>query len=258
MLYFDWKNIDMRRIRLTVAYDGTDYHGWQYQENGKTIEGELNHALSSLLKEEIVVVGASRTDAGVHSLCNIAVFDTNAGIPAEKFAYALNQRLPEDIRIRKSEEVSIDFHPRKIRTEKTYEYHINSEEFPNPLKQRYSCFTYVSLDEKLMQMGAAYLVGEHDFTSFCSVNSQALSPVRTVTDIQVTRNDCDIVIAVTGHGFLYNMVRIIAGTLMEVGRGRYSPETVGEILEKKDRAAAGPTAPACGLVLKELHFLEEE
>lgn len=247
----------MRRIRLSVAYDGTCYHGWQYQENGRTIEGELNMTLSSLLKEEIVVIGASRTDSGVHALCNIAVFDTNAGIPAQKFAYALNRRLPEDIKVRKSEEVAPDFHPRKVPTQKTYEYHIDSEEFPNPLKQRYSYFTYVPLDVKLMQEGALFLVGEHDFTSFCSVNSQALSPVRRVTDITVTGNGSDIVIAVTGNGFLYNMVRIIAGTLMEVGRGKYPPERVKEILEQKNRCQAGPTAPANGLVLKELKFLEK-
>ncbi len=244
----------MRRICLTVAYDGTNYHGWQYQDNAETIEGELNKCLCQLTQEKIEVIGASRTDAGVHALCNIAVFNTKSSIPPEKFAYALNQLLPEAIKIRKSIEVPIDFHPRKTKTEKTYEYHIDCEEFPNPLKQRYAYFTYTSLDDKLMQEGAQYLIGEHDFTSFCSVNSTALSNVRTITKISVKRKKEDITISVTGNGFLYNMVRIIAGTLMEVGRHKYPPEIVRDILERKDRTFAGPTAPACGLCLVAYKF----
>lgn len=245
----------MRRIKLIVGYDGTDYHGWQYQDNGSTIEGELNKALKKLLTEEICVIGASRTDAGVHALCNVAVFDTVTSIPADKFAYALNQLLPEDIRIRESLEVSTDFHPRRTETRKTYEYHIHNEEFPNPLKHRYSYFTYTPLDIELMQKAAHELLGQHDFTSFCSINSTALSPVRTITDITVTKLDTDITIRVTGNGFLYNMVRIIAGTLMEVGRRKIKPEQIKVILEARDRTKAGPTAPACGLILTNYEFL---
>lgn len=250
--------MNMKRIMLTVAYDGTYYHGWQYQNNGRTIEGELNKALSRLLQKDIEVIGASRTDAGVHALCNAAVFDSDAGIPAEKYAYALNQMLPIDIRIRKSEEVPTDFHPRKTDTIKTYEYRIDCEEFANPLKTRYAYFTYVPLDAGKMQEAASHLVGTHDFKSFCSVNTTAATTVRTIYDVQVIRDEADIVIRITGNGFLYNMVRIIAGTLIEVGRGKYPPEMVKRILEKTDRCAAGPTAPACGLVLKELRFLELE
>lgn len=252
----DGMESNVRRIMLTVAYDGTDYHGWQFQDNGRTIEGELNKALSALLQDEIIVIGASRTDAGVHALCNVAVFDTVSAIPAEKFAYALNQMLPCDIRIKKSEEVAVDFHPRKVKTRKTYEYHIDCEEFSNPIKQRYSYFTYTPLDVSLMQEATNDLVGQHDFTSFCSVNSTALSPVRTITNLSITQNGCDIVISVTGNGFLYNMVRIIAGTLMEVGRGKYPPEAVKTMLEQKDRTKAGPTAPACGLILVKYEFVQ--
>lgn len=248
----------MKRIMLTVAYDGTDYHGWQYQNNARTIEGELNKALSVLLKQDVEVIGASRTDAGVHALCNVAVFDTDAGIPAEKYAYALNQMLPTDIRIRKSMEVPSDFHPRKTDTIKTYEYRIDCEEFADPLKTRYAYFTYVSLNESKMQEAAFYLIGTHDFKSFCSVNTTAATTVRTIYDIQVIRDGVDIVIRITGNGFLYNMVRIIVGTLMDVGREKYVPEKVKEILEAIDRTAAGPTVPACGLMLKELRFLELE
>ena len=248
----------MKRIMLTVAYDGTDYHGWQYQNNGKTIEGELNKALSSLLQKNIEVIGASRTDAGVHAMCNVAVFDTDAGIPAEKYSYALNQMLPDDIRVRKSMEVPADFHPRKTDTVKTYEYQIDCEEFADPLKTRYAYFTYVPLDASKMQEAAFHLIGTHDFKSFCSVNTTATTTVRTIHDIQVIRDGVDIIVRVTGNGFLYNMVRIIVGTLMDVGRGKYEPSKVKDILEVTDRTAAGPTVPACGLMLKELRFLELE
>lgn len=243
---------------LTVAYDGTGYHGWQYQNNGKTIEGELNKALSSLLQKNIEVIGASRTDAGVHAMCNAAVFDTDAGIPAEKYSYALNQMLPEDIRVRKSQEVPADFHPRKTDTVKTYEYRIDCEEFADPTKTRYAYFTYVPLDASKMQEAAAHLVGTHDFKSFCSVNTTATTTVRTIYDIQVIRDGVDIVVRITGNGFLYNMVRIIVGTLMDVGRGKYESSRVKDILEACDRTTAGPTVPACGLMLKELRFLELE
>ena len=248
----------MKRIMLTVAYDGTDYHGWQYQNNGKTIEGELNKALSSLLQKNIEVIGASRTDAGVHAMCNVAVFDTDAGIPAEKYSYALNQMLRDDIRVRKSMEVPADFHPRKTDTVKTYEYQIDCEEFADPLKTRYAYFTYVPLDASKMQEAAFHLIGTHDFKSFCSVNTTATTTVRTIHDIQVIRDGVDIIVRVTGNGFLYNMVRIIVGTLMDVGRGKYEPSKVKDILEVTDRTAAGPTVPACGLMLKELRFLELE
>lgn len=248
----------MRRIMLRVAYDGSYYHGWQVQKNGKTIEGELNKALSKLCQTPVEVIGASRTDAGVHGLCNVAVFDTEMNIPAEKFAYALNQMLPIDIRIRRSEEVAPDFHPRKVATRKTYEYRIDCEEFANPLKQRYAYFTYVPLDEVKMRQAASYLVGEHDFTSFCSVNGTAKTNVRRIYDIQVLRQGTDISVLITGNGFLYNMVRIIVGTLMDVGRGKYEPEMVKRILEKKNRCAAGPTVPACGLILKDLQFVGED
>ena len=248
----------MKRIMLTVAYDGTNYHGWQYQNNGKTIEGELNKALSSLLQKNIEVIGASRTDAGVHAMCNAAVFDSDAGIPAEKYSYALNQMLPDDIRIRKSQEVPADFHPRKTDTVKTYEYRIDCEEFADPLKTRYAYFTYVPLDASKMQEAAFHLIGTHDFKSFCSVNTTATTTVRTIHDIQVIRDGVDVIVRVTGNGFLYNMVRIIVGTLMDVGRGKYEPSAVKGILEATDRTYAGPTVPACGLMLKELRFLELE
>lgn len=247
--------MEKKRVRLVVAYDGTNYHGWQIQNNGITIESELNRCLSELLKEEIQVIGASRTDAGVHALGNIAVFDTISRMPAEKISYALNQRLPEDIKIQRSEEVPADFHPRYCESRKTYEYRIYRGQFPMPVKRLYSLFSYHKYDVANMRQAAAYLVGEHDFKSFCQVGAQVESTVRTLYLAEVEEQGDDLVIRVCGNGFLYNMVRIIAGTLMEIGQGKKKPEDMLRILDAKDRKAAGPTAPALGLTLIRYDFL---
>lgn len=245
----------MKRVMLVVAYDGSDCYGWQLQPGRRTVESELNLALSELLKEEIQVTGASRTDSGVHALCNVAVFDTASRIPGEKFSYALNQRLPEDIRIQSSREVAPDFHPRHCDSRKTYEYRILNREFPLPTKRLYAYFTYTPLDVEKMKRAAEFLVGEHDFASFCSASSSAVSTVRRIYELTVEKEGDEIVIRVCGNGFLYNMVRIIAGTLMEAGSGRRQPEEMAEILAAKNRCAAGPTAPACGLTLVGYEFL---
>ncbi len=246
----------MRRVRLFVAYDGTDYCGWQVQPNGITVEEVLNRELGRLTGEDIHIIGASRTDSGVHALMNVAVFDTDSSIPPERMAYALNQRMPEDIVITKSDEVGADWHPRyQDNVRKTYEYHIYNAPILNPLKRKYSAFVSFPMDVEKMRRGAAYLVGEHDFVSFCNVRTNVSDTVRTVEDVTVTEDGADIVIRITGNGFLYNMVRIIAGTLIRVGRGFYEPEKVREILEEKKRTAAGVTAPACGLVLVEIEYM---
>ena len=245
----------MRRIKLVVAYDGTEYCGFQVQNNGPTIEGELNKVLSELFKEDIRVIGASRTDSGVHAYCNVAVFDTQARMPAEKMVYAINQRLPEDIRVQESSEVAADFHPRHTDSRKTYEYRIYNAALQNPMKRRYALWNYYKLDVKKMKEAAAYLVGEHDFKSFCSADTQVESTVRTVYEVSVTQSGEDIVISVSGNGFLYNMVRIIAGTLLEVGKGRIEPNEMPRILEAKNRQASGPTAPPHGLTLVKYEFL---
>jgi tRNA pseudouridine38-40 synthase len=243
-------------VRLFVAYDGTDYCGWQVQPNGITVEEVLNRELGRLTGEDIHIIGASRTDSGVHALMNVAVFDTASSIPPERMAYALNQRMPEDIVITKSDEVGADWHPRyQDNVRKTYEYHIYNAPVLNPLKRKYSAFVSFPMDVEKMRRGAAYLVGEHDFVSFCNVRTNVSDTVRTVEDVTVTEDGADIVIRITGNGFLYNMVRIIAGTLIRVGRGFYEPEKVREILEEKKRTAAGITAPACGLVLVEIEYM---
>ena len=245
----------MMRVKLVVAYDGTNYCGWQMQDNGITIEEVLNRELSELLKEDIKVIGASRTDSGVHALGNVAVFDTKTRIPAEKISFALNQRLPEDIRIQESCQVADDFHPRFCDTIKTYEYSIWNSRFPNPMVRLYSKFVYYNIDVEKMQRAADYLVGEHDFKSFCSTRTQVENTVRTVTEISFRKEGNMIIMKICGTGFLYNMVRIIMGTLLKCGMGMYEPEHVKEILEACDRAKAGPKAEACGLKLVGIEYL---
>ncbi len=278
----------MKRILLVTAYDGTEYSGFAAQKNPeiRTIEGEISKALLSLTGENPEIIGASRTDAGVHALCNYAVFDTCSPIPPENFAKALNARLPEDIRIQASWETAPDFHPRRAKSVKTYEYRIHCSRIPDPVKARYACSCYWNLDIDAMQRAAAYLKGEHDFASFANPARQTATSVREITELVIERtlchtpdilqdmpqisgmtalpaagaagrkletlsltDACDIVIRVSGKGFLYNMVRIIAGTLIRVGRGLILPEDIPAILEAQNRQAAGETAPACGLHL---------
>ena len=244
----------MKRVKLIVAYDGSNYHGWQVQDNGITIEEVLNRTISELVQEDIKVIGASRTDAGVHACGNVAVFDTESRIPGDKFSFALNQRLPEDIRIQESCEVDADFHPRYADTVKTYEYNILNRRFELPSKRLYASFCYYPMDIERMNQAAAYLVGEHDFKSFCSAGAQVQTTVRTIYAVNVTKEDDMVHIRITGNGFLYNMVRIIAGTLMQVGTGLMEPEQVKGILEARDRSKAGPTAVAKGLTLVEIRY----
>ncbi len=280
----------MKRILLIIAYDGTDYAGWQRQDNALTVEEVLENALSELTGEEIDVAGASRTDAGVHAYGNVAVFDTESPIPPERFAIALNSFLPDDIRVTESMEVPEDFHPRYADSEKTYQYHILNTRIPLPTMSRYAHHVYEKLDINSMRSAASCLIGEHDFTAFCAAGSQVKSKVRTIYSIDIDvaplygetedystaddlddepdtdtsalsdelsepEYDRDICIRITGNGFLYNMVRIIAGTLIEVGIGRFTPERVEQALIQKKRDLSGPTAPAKGLFLEMIEYL---
>ena len=247
----------MKRVKLVVAYDGTAYRGWQLQPNGITIEEVLNRDLTALLKEPISVIGASRTDSGVHARGNVAVFDTENRMPADKICFALNQRLPEDIRVQSSKEVPADWHPRKANCTKTYEYKVLNRKISMPLERLYAHFCYFNLDLEKMRQAAAYLIGEHDFKSFCTVRTQAEETVRTIYSLDITKQDDMITIRISGSGFLYNMVRIIAGTLLEVGMGAYPPKHMEEILDARDRQAAGRTAPARGLTLVSMEYQKE-
>lgn len=247
----------MKRVWMSVAYDGTNYCGWQWQPNGLSIEEVLNRELSALLREEIRVIGASRTDSGVHAWQNIAVFDTETRIPPEKICFALNQKLPEDIVIQSSREVAADYHPRKRNTVKTYEYRILNRKIPFPARRLDTYFLYFPLDIGRMREAAGYLVGEHDFKSFCSATTQAEETIRQIYSAEIYSEDSLITIRLRGNGFLTHMVRIIAGTLMKVGTGQFPPQKVKEILEARDRQKAGPRAPAKGLTLISIEDAEE-
>lgn len=253
----------MKRIRLVVAYDGTNYCGWQRQKNGVTVEGELSRALRQLLGEEVEVIGASRTDSGVHAMGNIAVFDTGKEMPADKFAIALNHYLPDDIRIQCSDEVQPDYHPRYQNTEKIYEYTVLNTKIALPMWQHYSYHVYQELDIEAIKEAAKLLEGEHDFSAFCSAGSQVKSKVRTIYEISLRQEELAVVnggrllcFRVRGNGFLYNMVRILVGTLLEVGMGRRTVESVREALVTGERQKAGPTAPPQGLMLAEIRHCD--
>ena len=246
----------MKRLKLTVAYDGTNYCGWQIQPNGITVEEVLNRALRKLTGEEITVIGASRTDSGVHALGNVAVFDSETSIPPERISYALNQRLPDDIVvIRSRRSVSRTGHSAiHVIQKKTYEYHILNAKIPDPTRRLTRYFVSFDLDIEKMKKAAQYLVGTHDFVSFCNVRTDVEDTVRTIYSLDILPVGDEITIRIQGNGFLYNMVRIIVGTLVRVGRGFYTPEQVQEILEAKNRKAAGVTAPPQGLFLVGIEY----
>jgi len=238
-----------KRIRLIISYDGTAYHGWQYQEGVNTVEGVLRRAVSEATGGETEIIGASRTDAGVHALGNVAVFDTNSPIPPDKMFMVLNKLLPDDISIISSDEVPLDWHPRKLGCRKTYEYHIYMSGVRIPVRRLYAHHTYHELDVEEMDRAAFFFTGEHDFTAFCAAGSQAVTFTRTIYACSVRRAGDEVIISVTGSGFLYNMVRIIAGTLMEVGLGRKKADDIPAIIDSLERRNAGPTLPPEGLFL---------
>ena len=248
----------MRRIKLIVAYDGTEYSGWQIQPEAPTIEMYLDKAIRELTGENVHVTGASRTDAGVHAYGNVAVFDTESTIPGDRFTFALNRFLPDSIVIQDSWEVSVDFHPRHCNTRKTYEYRILNTAVPLPQKRNFTWHVTGSIDIEKMKEAAAYIVGEHDFKSFCCVRTQAESTVRTIYSLEVLQEGSEIIIRIKGNGFLYNMVRIITGTLIQVGKGRFMPEYVKQMLEAKDRTVAGQTAPPQGLTLVGIEYVDND
>lgn len=286
----------MRRIRLTIAYDGTNYRGWQIQQptaahpegSFPTIQGELQRALGQLLPKEAVygaapeksldpltspdhvdeaaapgilpVVGASRTDSGVHALGNVACFDTESTIPAANFPKAINRYLPPDIRVMQADEVSMDFHPRFVPHEKCYEYRIDHGRVANPLTRLYAYNYTYPLDLERMRAAARELVGVHDFTSFVNPDSQVFEhggdAIREIYSIDILEEGSQLVIRIRGNGFLYHMIRIIVGTLLVIGNGRRAPEDIRTMLAAKDRTTAGPTVPAHGLCLCALHYDE--
>jgi tRNA pseudouridine38-40 synthase len=245
---------NMRRLKCVVAYDGTDYSGFQIQPQVATVQGEIEAALHRLTGETIQIVGSGRTDAGVHARGQVFHFDTNSSIPLEKWRYVLDNQLPEAIVIRSVEEAEPGFHARFDVKVKEYRYCIDNGPVPDLFRHRYADHIRHPLDLAGMQQAARHLIGEHDFTSFCSAKTFVEDKVRTVYDLRVEREGDFIWVVCRGNGFLYNMVRIIVGTLVEVGQGKREPDEMKAILLARDREQAGKTAPAKGLIMWQVEY----
>ena len=244
----------MRNIKLTIEYDGKEFNGWQKQPNKLNIQGEIEKAISNITKEEIEIVGSGRTDAGVHALGQVANFKTNSNISIEKLAIAINSQLKNSIVIKKAEEVEERFHSRYNAKNKTYRYIINNSRTGTAIYRNLEyCFSG-ELDVEKMQKAAKYFEGEHDFKAFKSSGTSSKNSVRTIYKAIVRKEEERIIIELTGNGFLYNMVRIISGTLLEVGMGKIDFNSIPNIIESKDRTKAGKTLPAHGLYLVKVEY----
>lgn len=245
----------MQNYKLTIQYDGTRYNGWQRQGNTEnTIQGKLNEIIGKYLNEGIDIAGSGRTDAGVHALAQVANFKTNKFVDKEKFLTDINLYLPQDIRVIKVESVDERFHARLSAVSKTYEYVIDNGAVADVFSRKYTYRLEQPLDVEKMRTAARLLGGTHDYISFCGNRKFKKSSIRTVTDISVVKLDGKITISFTGNGFLQNMVRIMTGTLIEVGLGKRNAESMTNILEAKSRDAAGMMAPAEGLFLKKVEY----
>lgn len=244
----------MRNIKLTIEYDGKDFKGWQKQNDKLNIQGEIEKAIETITGEKVELIGSGRTDAGVSALGQVANFKTECTIPTDKIPYALNTMLKKSIRVKKAEEVDEKFHSRYTCKKKTYRYVINNTEHGTAIYRYIQYHFPLPLDENKMNEAINYLIGEHDFKSFKASGTSSKSSVRTIYDAKVFREGELVIIELTGNGFLYNMVRIISGTLVDVGQGKIEPNYMKEILEKRDREYAGKTLPANGLCLMKVYY----
>jgi tRNA pseudouridine38-40 synthase len=254
----------MKNIRLIIEYDGTDYNGWQIQDRKqrrkggrvKTIQGVLEDALFNILSARVRLISSSRTDSGVHALGHVANFKSPSGLTPAQIQKALNSVLPEDIAVKYAEEADKDFNAQYDAASKTYRYLIRNSDYISPFIKRYAYHFRQPLNTRLMKMGAAALIGRHDFKAFRSAvaGAQKNNSVRTIKRLDIKRKNGLIEIEIEADGFLYNMARNIVGTLIEVGRGKFASGSVKRILKSKDRKLAGPTAPAKGLCLVHVKF----
>lgn len=244
----------MARIKLTIEYAGGAYCGWQRQNGQMSVQQKIEEAGKKIFGKDISITGAGRTDTGVSALGQVAHFDIETNIPPQNIANALNAHLPRDISIRKSEEVGEDFHARYDAKKKTYVYTIYNSRIRNAVFAPISTQIGVHLNEEEMNRAAAYLIGEHDFCSFMAAGSDVKTTVRTIYEAKVERKGEYVVFTVCGSGFLYNQVRIMAGTLIEIGKGKIRAEEMQSIILAKSRFAAAPTAKAEGLMLKEIEY----
>lgn len=239
----------MGRVRLIIAYDGTGYVGWQVQNNGLSVQQACEEALLAITGEKITLQGSGRTDSGVHARSQVAHFDTSVRMDPSKFAIAMNTRLPGDIRVLYSEAAPEDFHARFSAKHKEYRYRMLLSPHANPFTRNTALHVHYKLDVEAMEHAAAALVGEHDFNAFRSVGVPQESTVRTIYTSRLEQEGCYLTYIVSGNGFMYNMVRILTGTLLDIGTHRLPPDTVEKALASLSRSDAGPTAPAHGLTL---------
>lgn len=244
----------MRNIKLTIEYDGKEYNGWQKQPNKLNIQGEIERAISSITGENVDLTASGRTDAGVHSLGQVANFKTESKLPIEKMAIAINSQVKNSIRIIKAEEVADRFHSRYNCKQKTYRYVINNSPYGSAIYRNMEYHMPIRLDLNKMKDAAKYFIGEHDFTAFRASGTSSKSSVRTIYNAEVKQEGSRIIIELTGNGFLYNMVRIISGTLLDVGLGKIDAEEISSIIASKDRTKAGKTLPPQGLFLVNVKY----
>ena len=245
----------MRNIKLLVEYEGTDYAGWQAQKNGPSIQGSIVEAVKRLTGEDATVFGASRTDAGVHAHGQVACFNTASSIPLPNFRSGLNMFLPADIVVNEAIEAPFDFDPRRRSLGKTYVYRVLNRPYPSALLRRFAWFVGRPLDIDLMRDAARHMIGEKDFTSFRAAESDSLHSMREVRSVIIRAADGGVIeFEVKGNAFLRHMVRIMVGTLVDVGRGRISPGDIPMIIDARDRCSAGMTAPPHGLTLMSVDY----
>ncbi|QHT63333.1 tRNA pseudouridine(38-40) synthase TruA [Paenibacillus lycopersici] len=244
----------MRNIRMAISYDGTTYYGFQTQPIGNTVQDVLEDAIRGLTGEQVDITASGRTDAGVHARRQVINFETSSPIPVDRWALALNSRLPDDIIVLQADEADPSFHASYYAKRKTYRYGIDTSKFGDVFDRKYRLHYPMPLRLKEMKEALAHVVGKHDFTSFASRRSTKPSHVRTILDARIEEREGKLDIFLTGNGFLYNMVRIIVGTLLWVGEGKLSPDDFKRILEARDRTAAGPTAMAHGLMLWDVEY----
>jgi tRNA pseudouridine38-40 synthase len=243
------------RVKCIISYDGSHFSGYQVQPKKRTVQGEIEEALIKLHKGHPIKIHASgRTDAGVHALGQVFHFDTNLTIPEEKWPYALNKLLPEDIVILEASYVKHNFHARFNATAKEYRYHINQQKMKDVFKRNYSFHYPYKLDLNAIRQASTHLCGTHDFTSFCVAKTEVDDKVRTIYSIELIEDDSEIIFCFIGNGFLYNMVRILVGTLLDVGQGITDPDSIHSILEGRDRSLSGRTVPGHGLFLWKVYY----
>jgi tRNA pseudouridine38-40 synthase len=244
----------MRNLKLTVAYDGTDFHGWQIQPELATVQGELERTFSKLFNHPVHVIGSGRTDAGVHAHGQVASVQTERSMDTDAVLRGGNALLPSTVRILSVEEVRPDFHPRHAARSKIYEYHLWRNPIVSPFHSRYvHPFRYV-LDEATLDRATEQFLGTHDFTSFCATATEVEDRVRTIFEAEWDRNDETWIFRIRGSGFLQYMVRTIAGTLLDAGQRRTEVDAIPRIFEARDRRLAGPSLPACGLHLISVQY----